>query len=90
MKVSITITHCTDCKFHRVIPDPDPSDSFNYDDIAVICIMSANPNYDPSSKYASDRQKNRVITYSCRPYNKKKESEVPLWCPLAEKLKEVV
>lgn len=32
---------CLKCDFCKVVPDPDPYDSFNFDDLAVYCI---NPN----------------------------------------------
>lgn len=34
---NLEITNCTNCPFHRVLPDPDPDDWFNDDDVKVIC-----------------------------------------------------
>ena len=31
------ITNCMDCKFHIVLPDPDPNDWFCDDDVKVYC-----------------------------------------------------
>lgn len=76
------ITKCTQCKFSKVIPDPDFSDSFNYDDVAVVCLKKNNSNQDINSKYLVDRQKYAIITCSCRPYEIEKESDIPNWCPL--------
>jgi len=75
-------TNCLDCPFHMVIPDPDPDDWFNDDDEAVVCRKVNNDKMDLDSKYAADRQAFKTITVSCRPYNKRKESKTPKWCPL--------
>lgn len=74
--------NCLDCAFHRVIPDPDPDDWFNDDDQAVVCTKMKNDSRDSKSRYAADRQEFRTVTISCRPYNLKKESSTPKWCPL--------
>ena len=67
-KANLEINNCTNCPFHKVLPDPDPNDWFNYDDIKVVCIKAQ-----------------KEITCACRPYNIKKESEIPDWCPLIKK-----
>ena len=72
---------CIDCTKHEVISDRDPDDWFCDDDIAVICTSTKNPDRDLESKYLSDRSEFRSITASCRPYNKRKETKVPKWCP---------
>jgi hypothetical protein len=77
--------NCLDCKNSEIIPDPDPHDWFNYDDIAVVCKIVSNDKQDETSNYCSDRQKFKCITRSCRPYNDRKESGRPVWCPLANK-----
>jgi hypothetical protein len=78
----LKITNCTECKYHKVIPDPDLTDSFNRDDVAVVCIKMQNDDYDPKHKYIANRQKSKLITVACRPYHVKKESSIPDWCPL--------
>jgi hypothetical protein len=65
---TLTINNCTECPHHKVLPDPDPDDWFCDDDVKVVCTLT--------------ERKANTITSACRPYNKKKESEVPEWCPL--------
>jgi hypothetical protein len=72
---------CKDCPASRVIPDPDPSDSWNFDDVAIVCCHTPNPTRDLLSKYAADRQEFRKIDVGLRPYQLGKV-EVPEWCPL--------
>lgn len=36
-KARIVIENCMDCPNHKVLPDPDPDDWFNDDDIKVVC-----------------------------------------------------
>lgn len=80
--VTIEITSCIDCPDHEVISDPDPHDWFCDDDMAVVCKKTPNPNgTKPDSKYCSDYSPYRYITRSCRPYNLRKETNVPDWCP---------
>lgn len=57
--------NCIDCPHHVVLPDPDPSDWFNDDDVKVQCRING-----------------RNVTTACRPYQTRKESETPDWCPL--------
>jgi len=52
-----------------VKPDPDPLDSFCDDDVKVVCTKA-----DPV----------REVTVACRPYNVKKETPRPVWCPLTD------
>ena len=59
--------NCIDCPFHKVLADPDPHDWFCDDDVKVVCTKTRN---------------NKTITSACRPYNTRKESETPYWCPL--------
>lgn len=80
--VTVQLTNCKDCKHHAVIPDPDPHDWFCDDDVAVICTLVKNPNPDRSSLYHSDSQEYSCVTTSCRPYNTRKECNIPNWCPL--------
>lgn len=74
-------THCIQCPHHSVINDSDPSDWFNDDDCAVVCTKTKRPT-NPESKYAADRQPYKTVAVACRPYQLKKESKVPIWCPL--------
>lgn len=66
--------NCIDCKYHRVWSDPDPADWFCDDDKKVVCSKLTDQNGDFST-----------ITTACRPYNLRKESERPVWCPLLSK-----
>lgn len=65
MKV-LQIANCLDCPHHRVLPDPDPLDSFCVDDEKVVCKKS----------------RNRVVTQANRPYRTRREAAIPSWCPL--------
>ena len=65
----LELKNCIDCPFHSVESDPDPYDWFCDDDEKVVCNKVDPP---------------KNITVACRPYNKRKECEVPLWCPLPE------
>jgi len=79
---TLTISNCIDCPNHEVINDRDPSDWFCDDDVAVVCTKTRNPTQNTQSKHASDHSPYRAITVACRPYQKRKESEIPDWCPL--------
>lgn len=80
---------CLDCAHHKVIADPDPHDSFCADDVAVICQIKPGK-IDKDSKYASDHSPFARITVGCRPYNARKETKVPNWCPLKRKSPDVL
>ena len=56
---------------HDVIPDPDPDDWFNDDDVAIICHLARNPEW-------------RCVAFGCRPnrHMLAEESAIPTWCPL--------
>lgn len=77
--------NCLDCPFSSVIRDPDPHDWFCDDDAAVVCTKTPNPEMNPGSKYLSDQSEHRSVSRSVRPYNLRKESATPSWCPLTEK-----
>lgn len=62
---TLKLTNCIDCPNHEVKPDPDPHDSFCYDDVKVVCKATG-----------------KNITVACRPYNIRKESQIPEHCPL--------
>lgn len=82
MEKILKITSCLDCPFHKIIPDPDPHDSFNADDVAVVCTKTNNlPN--ENSLYAADRQQYKPISVGDRPYQINHEYiKIPTWCPL--------
>ena len=73
--VTIKINNCTECPAHKVLPDPDPNDWFNVDDVKVVCT----------------RKDDKSITVACRPHRIEKECSIPHWCPisLVNKEKEV-
>lgn len=73
--------NCIDCPQHRVVADPDPTDSFCSDDEAVLCTLT--PNTKGALYWARGVPfANRPVATSCRPYNKRKECATPDWCPL--------
>lgn len=77
--------NCLDCKYHKIINDPDPDNWFCDDDVAVICLHDVvSQTIDLTSNYRSARQKHKCITVACRPYNTRKESKQPSWCPLID------
>lgn len=76
-------SNCINCKFHSVIPDPDLNDSFNSDDVAIIC-TKVEKEVDKNSKYLVDRQKFKAIDVALRPYQVKKVKS-PDWCPISIK-----
>ena len=78
--------NCMNCPDHLVVPDPDPSDGFEDDDVAVVCTLSKRPIRE-GTDYAVDRQPFRSITVGCRPYNTRKECACPDWCPLKKRSK---
>lgn len=65
-EITVKIGNCMDCPYSVVCPDPDPDDWFCDDDKKVLCMCD---------------DKTRVITCACRPYNLRKECEIPSWCP---------
>lgn len=79
-----TYTNCIDCPYHSVIDDPDPTDCFNDDDIAVVCTKTRNRKQNQSSSSVAERQGFRIITQMCRPYQDRAESKTPSWCPLTK------
>lgn len=75
---------CLNCEHHRILNDADPHDWFCDDDKAIVCTITPNDQQDEKSAYKSDKQGFKCVTRSCRPYNLKKESSVPEWCPIPE------
>jgi hypothetical protein len=83
VKLEMVLDNCMDCPHHEVVADPDPMDSFNADDVAVICKKSPTaPN--KRSSHAADHHPFRKSAVACRPYNTRNEATVPDWCPLPE------
>lgn len=76
------IQKCIDCQFHKVIADPDPTDWFCADDVAIVCTKEIQT-IDRQSKWTSDRQEKRVVSGSLRPYEVKKVAP-PKWCPISK------
>lgn len=76
------VKKCIDCSFHKVIPDPDPTDWFCADDAAIVCLKEQQ-DIDLKSKWASDRQDRKVVSGSLRPYQVNKVSP-PIWCPISK------
>ena len=73
--------NCTDCPHHEVVPDPDPTDWFCDDDVAVVCKLTTNTGV-KHNHVAWKRFLFRPVTIACRPYNMDKECDTPKWCPL--------
>jgi len=76
---------CLSCESHDVIPDPDPDDWFNDDDVAIICKLKKDTNVKPNSKHLADRCDFAKVAVACRPYNLRKEAAIPKWCPKKKK-----
>lgn len=72
---------CISCLYHRIVPDPDPTDWFNADDEAIVC-MKVKREPDPISKYGVDRQPFQPIDVALRPYQTK-NVDAPDWCPIS-------
>jgi hypothetical protein len=73
--------NCHDCAFHKVVRDPEPDDWFNTDDEATLCTKTG-----PSgskSQYGHEFP-HRAITSADRPYQSRKYSTRPGWCPLMQ------
>jgi hypothetical protein len=71
-EITTKINNCLDCPFHKVLRDPDPHDWFCDDDEKTICTKVINPK----------TGQHKVVTSGNRPYQTRKESMVPDWCPL--------
>ena len=77
------MNNCTECDYSLIINDPDPYDWFCDDDKALLCTRVGKET-DKNSLHASKKYPYKEVTMGCRPYNLKKETEVPNWCPLKE------
>lgn len=76
--------NCLECEHHKVVADPDPDDWFNYDDVALLCLLTTN-GVNNDTKYISDRYPHKCVTISSRPHRIRTESNRPSWCPLKNK-----
>lgn len=74
--VTLPTTNCMDCPHHEVLSDPDPHDWFCDDDVKVKCLRST------TLDHGGFYQRDPYVTVACRPYNMRKECDVPSWCPL--------
>lgn len=81
-------SNCMDCGHKSVISDRDPDDWFCDDDKAVVCTITPNPKQNTQSRFMADHSAFRATTCACRPYNLRKESDTPTWCPLRAKTAE--
>lgn len=70
---TITIKHCVECPYHKVVSDPDPDDWFNDDDCAILCTQL--------EKSKDSRFPYKAIDVALRPYQVDKV-KVPSYCPL--------
>lgn len=73
--------NCLDCQFHKRVNDKDPDDWFNSDDEAVLCTKIPIP-AKPNSRLRWEWHGFRAVTTMARPYQTRRESETPQWCPL--------
>lgn len=80
--VNLTIANCQDCPFHRNVTTQYTGDSFDMVDEDTLCVhpVSAASRYAERAAYVDVR--GRVVTGSNRPWQIRKESTVPAWCPL--------
>jgi len=81
VNITLEITNCLDCPNVVQNLDPDPDDSFNMDDMYSACKKLPNDRLDKRDRYEHGRQEYKIITCCARPYQLRKESEVPKWCP---------
>lgn len=85
MKVELNIECCLDCPNHESGYDPDPYDSFNSDDMYCACKLLPNERLDKKSRYVSEQQPYKIVSSGDRPYQLKKYSVPPRWCPIRVK-----
>jgi len=76
---------CLKCDAHETIADPDLGDWFRDGDMAVVCKIAKNPDFDENAKYAADRQKFRVVAGGLAPWDWD-DIKIPRWCPKKKKL----
>lgn len=79
-------TNCVDCPHRTIENDPDPTDSFCSDDVAVLCKKAVNDNH-KKRWYDNMEWPYKAITWSCRPHHIRKECSTPDWCPLLNEVK---
>ena len=79
-------SNCVDCPNHKVVNDPDPTDWFCDDDVAVLCSLQSNMS--KRTYWASGAfYEYEPITVSCRPHYIRKECITPPGCPILKNAK---
>lgn len=71
--------YCYQCPFHKVVPDPDPTDSFNYDDETMLCTKMSNKD-NKFKDQSGNEYPFKLVKSMLRPYETKKVT-IPDWCP---------
>jgi len=66
MTITLEITNCQDCPNHKNVPSSSTGDSFDMIDQDTVCTLA----------------NNREITVANRPWEIRRNSEIPDWCPL--------
>lgn len=80
--------NCIECPNHLIVNDPDPTDSFCDDDVAVLCKLAKND--ENCVRWCDDMLfPHKPITVSCRPHHIHKECNVPNWCALIKDVKKL-
>jgi len=75
----LDIAFCSECPFHRIINNPDPTEVGRQADHALLCSRLPNDQINLMSKRPSDRGHHRVILDRGR---KLDQQPVPAWCPI--------
>lgn len=83
VEIKMGITHCNQCPFFKVVHDPDPTDSFNADDISTLCTKCPNDN-EARYWFSNKLFEGKVIDVSIRPYQVI-DTKIPSWCPFKNK-----
>jgi len=78
-----TYTNCLKCPHHQIVPDPDPTDSFNNDDIAVLCTKIKTTKTSAKRWYDGKPFPFHAVSVSDRPYIRKVSPSY--LCPLVKK-----
>ena len=73
---------CMECPNHLVVGDPDPTDWFCDDDMAVLCKLMKNDKNVQYYMASLGYFEYKPVTTSCRPHHLKRDTEIPIWCPL--------
>lgn len=67
--VTLKLTNCQDCPHHKNVQSPYTGDSFDMVDEDTICTLA----------------QERIVTASNRPWEVRRNSTIPDWCPLTKK-----